>query len=51
MIKAGDYDFPSPYWDDISEAAKELIGELLQVDPKKRMSPDELLKHPWIIGH
>jgi hypothetical protein len=33
MIKNGQYEFPSPYWDDISDMAKGLIRQLLVVDP------------------
>jgi calcium/calmodulin-dependent protein kinase I len=34
MIKKGEFDFPSPYWDDVSDQAKELIKSLLLIDPK-----------------
>lgn len=36
QIKRGDYDFPDPYWTEISPEAKELVSRLLTVDPKKR---------------
>lgn len=29
MIKAGQFDFPSPYWDDISDIVKDLIKSIL----------------------
>lgn len=47
-ITQGNYSFPSPYWDDISEQAKDLIKRLLVVNPQKRMKPEEALEHPWI---
>ncbi len=50
MIKKADYDFPSPQWDNISDMAKDLISRLLVVDPKKRLTAEEMLKHPWIMG-
>ncbi len=50
MIKKGDYDFPSPYWDGISEPAKDLIRNLLVVDPSKRFDAEKILVHPWIAG-
>lgn len=50
QIKKGQYDFPSPYWDNISEHAKQLISGLLTVDPKKRFTPKEVLEHPWVSG-
>jgi len=49
-IKKGKFDFPSPYWDDISDMAKGLIKGLLHVDPKKRMNADQILEHPWVLG-
>eukprot|EP00743_Colponemidia_sp_Colp-15_P000268 GILK01000315.1.p1 GENE.GILK01000315.1~~GILK01000315.1.p1 ORF type:complete len:356 (-),score=65.20 GILK01000315.1:193-1176(-) len=49
-IKSGSYDFPSPYWDGISELAKDLIRRLLVVDPAKRANAEEILSHVWICG-
>jgi serine/threonine protein kinase len=37
-IKKGKFDFPSPTWDHISQEAKDIILNLLVVDPSKRMS-------------
>jgi len=47
-IKQGRFDFPSPYWDDISDPAKNLISRLLTVDPKQRATSEQVLAHPWI---
>ena len=33
LIKQGTFEFPSPYWDDISDLAKDLISKLLIVNP------------------
>lgn len=49
-IKTGTFEFPSPYWDDISDMAKELIKSLLVVDPSKRLNAQEILDHPWVSG-
>jgi len=49
-IIKGDYVFDSPYWDDISENAKDLVRKLLKVDPTKRIIASEALKHPWVKG-
>jgi serine/threonine protein kinase len=49
-IKKGKFDFPPPTWDNISQEAKDIIINLLVVDPSKRMSCEQLLKHPWILG-
>jgi serine/threonine protein kinase len=51
MIRKAKYEFPSPYWDEISLDAKDLIQKLLVVDPKKRLSGDQILKHPWIVNN
>ena len=47
-IKAGQYKFLSPYWDPISQDAKDFIRNLLVVDPKKRMTAAEALNHRWL---
>ncbi|XP_055345151.1 calcium/calmodulin-dependent protein kinase type 1-like isoform X2 [Paramacrobiotus metropolitanus] len=44
----GEYEFDSPDWDDISEAAMDFIQHLLCVDPTERMTCEEALSHPWI---
>nr|XP_020820005.1 LOW QUALITY PROTEIN: serine/threonine-protein kinase DCLK3 [Phascolarctos cinereus] len=48
IIQQGHFDFLSPYWDNISEAAKDLVRQLLLVDPKKRYTAHQVLEHPWI---
>eukprot|EP00741_Cyanophora_paradoxa_P000098 tig00000057_g94.t1 len=48
-ISAGVYDFPAPYWSDITPMAKDLIGRLLQVNPSERYTVHEALQHPWIV--
>ena len=50
IIKKGEYEFPSPYWDMVSELAKDLIRNLLVVDPHKRYDSNQILMHPWIVG-
>jgi hypothetical protein len=40
MIKKCEYDFPSPYFDDVSDMAKDLIRNLLVADPSKRYNAD-----------
>eukprot|EP00762_Andalucia_godoyi_P002374 ANDGO_02790.mRNA.1 Calcium/calmodulin-dependent protein kinase type 1 len=51
QIIAGDFSFPSPYWDNVSHSARELITRLLQVDPVKRFTTKQVLNHPWIKGN
>jgi serine/threonine protein kinase len=50
LIKAAKLEFPSPCWDEISEMAKDLIRKIIVADPSKRLTPDEILAHPWIVG-
>lgn len=47
-VAKGQYTFLSPWWDDISKSAKDLISHLLTVDPEKRYTIREFLAHPWI---
>ncbi|KAF8138655.1 kinase-like domain-containing protein [Boletus edulis] len=46
-VARGYYTFLSPFWDHISNQAKELIEHLLCVDPAQRYTIDEFLAHPW----
>nr|XP_012142043.1 PREDICTED: calcium/calmodulin-dependent protein kinase type II alpha chain isoform X1 [Megachile rotundata] len=48
QIKAGSYDYPSPEWDTVTPEAKNLINQMLTVNPSKRITASEALKHPWI---
>lgn len=48
QIKTADYQFASPYWDDISKEAKDVVSGLLVVDPTKRLTSEELMEMPWI---
>ncbi|XP_076296515.1 calcium/calmodulin-dependent protein kinase II isoform X26 [Lasioglossum baleicum] len=48
QIRAGSYDYPSPEWDTVTPEAKNLINQMLTVNPSKRITASEALKHPWI---
>ncbi|XP_067117696.1 calcium/calmodulin-dependent protein kinase type II delta 1 chain isoform X7 [Osmerus mordax] len=48
QIKAGAYDFPSPEWDTVTPEAKDLINKMLTINPVKRVTATDALKHPWI---
>ncbi|XP_076239067.1 calcium/calmodulin-dependent protein kinase II isoform X20 [Calliopsis andreniformis] len=48
QIKTGSYDYPSPEWDTVTPEAKNLINQMLTVNPSKRITASEALKHPWI---
>ncbi|XP_041283111.1 calcium/calmodulin-dependent protein kinase type 1G [Onychostruthus taczanowskii] len=50
-IKEGYFEFESPFWDDISESAKDFIRHLLEKNPSARFTCEEALRHPWINGN
>lgn len=50
QILKGEFEFDSPYWDEISNDAKEFIRQLMCVDVDKRLSCEEALQHAWITG-
>uniref|UniRef100_A0A8C4NMX4 Calcium/calmodulin-dependent protein kinase 1Da n=1 Tax=Eptatretus burgeri TaxID=7764 RepID=A0A8C4NMX4_EPTBU len=50
QILKAEFEFDSPYWDAISDSAKDFIRKLMEKDPEKRSSCDEALAHPWIAG-
>ncbi|XP_075219844.1 calcium/calmodulin-dependent protein kinase I isoform X3 [Lycorma delicatula] len=51
QILKGEFEFDSPYWDDISDSAKDFIRQLMCVDVEKRYTCRQALAHPWISGN
>merc|ERR1711879_310061 len=49
QIMAGEYDYPEEYWDEVSDEAKDLIDNLLLVDPEERFTAQQALQHPWLV--
>eukprot|EP00756_Hemistasia_phaeocysticola_P025428 Hpha_TRINITY_DN16006_c1_g10::TRINITY_DN16006_c1_g10_i1::g.122035::m.122035/K08794/CAMK1; calcium/calmodulin-dependent protein kinase I len=47
-ILAGDFSFPSPMWDSLSEEAISFVRGCLTVNPEKRLNPETALEHPWL---
>ncbi|XP_063781256.1 serine/threonine-protein kinase DCLK3 [Pseudophryne corroboree] len=47
-IQCGEYEFTSPYWDNISDEAKDLISRLLVLNPRKRFTARYVLQHNWV---
>jgi serine/threonine protein kinase len=37
-------------WSEVSDAGKGFLKQLLQLDPKRRLTADEALAHPWVTG-
>uniref|UniRef100_A0A8C1XLP3 Calcium/calmodulin-dependent protein kinase Ia n=1 Tax=Cyprinus carpio TaxID=7962 RepID=A0A8C1XLP3_CYPCA len=50
QILKAEYEFDSPYWDDISDSAKDFISHLMEKDPSLRYTCEQALQHPWISG-
>ncbi|BHF58567.1 Checkpoint kinase 2 [Sparganum proliferum] len=48
QIIGGHFDFPERFWSGISDSAKDLIRQLLTVDPSSRISLKATLEHPWL---
>lgn len=45
-----DYEFVSPWWDEVSLNAKDLVSKLIVQDPHKRLAVQDALQHPWVLG-
>ena len=51
-VLKGDFNFKYTEWDTISKEAKDLIKNLLSLEPPKRLPANEVLNHPWFqIAH
>lgn len=51
QILKGEFEFDSPYWDEISDSAKDFIRQMMCVNVDKRFSCKQALGHPWISGN
>ncbi|KAI8914784.1 hypothetical protein PhCBS80983_g00816 [Powellomyces hirtus] len=51
LIMAGNYKFDKPWWDPISETAKDFIRKSLVVNPKDRQTAAQALNHPFITSN
>jgi len=50
QIKNAKYDFPDPYWTDITDGAKTLVTKCLQKDADARFTAKQVLEDSWIKG-
>ena len=48
-IQNGKYHFRHKEFDACSDEVKDLIAQMLTVDPKKRISAKQALEHPWFL--
>ncbi|XP_037719529.1 calcium/calmodulin-dependent protein kinase type 1 isoform X2 [Drosophila subpulchrella] len=51
QILKGEFEFDSPYWDEISESAKHFIKNLMCVSVEMRYTCKQALAHAWISGN
>lgn len=47
----GKVEFHDRYWKNVSQEAKEFVKLCLTVDPKKRLTADQGMAHPWLAEH
>lgn len=50
-ICEGHFTFLQPWWNEISQGAKNLVKNLLEVDPTKRYDVDDILNDPWLTNY
>jgi len=50
QVKKGEYQMPADLQLMLSQDARNLISQLLQVDVEKRISLEKIAQHPWISG-
>ncbi|XP_031719653.1 serine/threonine-protein kinase DCLK1-like isoform X1 [Anarrhichthys ocellatus] len=48
QLSRAQLDFPAPYWDSVSETAKDLITGMLQVEVDQRYTAVQVLDHSWV---
>ncbi|XP_061348838.1 calcium-dependent protein kinase 13 isoform X1 [Gastrolobium bilobum] len=49
-ILRGLIDFKREPWPSISESAKSLVRQMLEPDPKLRLTAKQVLEHPWLLN-
>jgi serine/threonine-protein kinase Chk2 len=49
QIRGAMFDYPSPYWDTVSDEALDLIDAMLVVDMVKRFNIKQCLQHRWLV--
>ncbi|XP_061761323.1 myosin light chain kinase, smooth muscle isoform X1 [Nerophis ophidion] len=50
LVTAAQWEFEEESFEEITEQAKHFISSLLEKDPRRRMSCDEALAHPWMAA-
>uniref|UniRef100_A0A4W5KQ69 non-specific serine/threonine protein kinase n=1 Tax=Hucho hucho TaxID=62062 RepID=A0A4W5KQ69_9TELE len=47
-IGSGKFSLTGGYWNSVSAEAKELVSNMLHVDPHQRLTAGQVLCHPWV---
>ena len=47
-VAVADYNFNSPYWENVTAEAKDLVSKLLQPEPELRLTAQGVMEHPWM---
>eukprot|EP00585_Thalassiosira_rotula_P004822 CAMPEP_0196143164 /NCGR_PEP_ID=MMETSP0910-20130528/12763_1 /TAXON_ID=49265 /ORGANISM="Thalassiosira rotula, Strain GSO102" /LENGTH=383 /DNA_ID=CAMNT_0041404575 /DNA_START=13 /DNA_END=1164 /DNA_ORIENTATION=+ len=50
-VRRARLNFPSSEWSGTSREARDFVLQLLQKDPRKRMTVEQALHHPWLVRH
>ncbi|KAF9403863.1 hypothetical protein BGX21_009229, partial [Mortierella sp. AD011] len=48
QVLEGRYTFPSPYWDDVTDEAVDMVQDLLVTNVEQRLDVDGALAHVWM---
>ncbi|XP_026636912.1 serine/threonine-protein kinase 33 isoform X2 [Microtus ochrogaster] len=51
LIRKGELQFEDPVWDSVSDSAKNVLKQLMKVDPAHRITAKELLDNQWLTGN
>ncbi|KAJ1800658.1 MAPK-activated protein kinase Srk1 [Coemansia sp. RSA 2399] len=49
-VALGQYEFLSPWWDGVNPQIKHLVSKLLELDPARRYTIQDFMRHPWIVA-
>lgn len=50
QIRYGEYEFHDRYWSHVSYEAKDLIRQMMTVDPNMRISASQALQSDWMMA-
>ncbi|KAL7537060.1 hypothetical protein ACHAWF_005662 [Thalassiosira exigua] len=50
-VRGGKVRYPAEEWGTTSPEGRDFVAKLLKVNPKKRMTAEKALRHPWMARH